>query len=339
MEISHKTTFQDKMKSILLERNWKQKDLARKLEVSEKTISFLLNGKRRPKEILERKIDELYDETGVNPETSNDVINDVQKYQAKREINDLDKILTGPEKEYYDAKCYVLSKEETNNQYIYLFSSLGNEDDGWYKIGGNSLLFYKTLLAPRLGRIATLREDNDKIHQFRSGVVSVRWGNKLMVEAESLGYKTSKIQYGIIVIDLMKEYSESEIKGLKETVKAERAKLRKMITPKNNYPNLMMAMNKLVAVLPSKVKKLDKAYREVLGRELLEPMAELLKIYFRFANGEMERKDAKLEMLERVDDLSAMLYLMDESKMLEITARTRLGENVVNIRNAITENL
>ncbi len=163
--------------------------------------------------------------------------------------------------------------------------------------------------------------------------------NKLMIEAEALGYKASKMQNGVIVINMMKDYSESEIKAMKDTIKGEKAKVKKMITPKNNYPNLMMAINKLVAVLPSKVKKLDRAYREVLGRELLEPMAELLKIYFRFANGEMERRDAKMEMLERVDDLSAMLYLLDESKMLDITARTRLGENIVNIRNAIMENL
>ncbi len=162
MEISHKTSFQDKMKSIMLERKWKQKDLARKLEVSEKTISFLLNGKRKPKEILERTIEELYNETDVNSGAKNEVADEIQNYQTRREINDLDKIMTGPEKEYYDAKCFVLSKEETNNQYIYLFASLGNKDDGWYKIGGNSLLFYKTLLAPRLSRIATLREDNEQ---------------------------------------------------------------------------------------------------------------------------------------------------------------------------------
>lgn len=62
---------------------------------------------------------------------------------------------------------------------------------------------------------------------------------------------------------------------------------------------------------------------------------EILKIYFRMADGRMERRDAKLEMLERVDDISAMIYLMDECRMLNITARTMMGENVVKIRNAI----
>ena len=141
------------------------------------------------------------------------------------------------------------------------------------------------------------------------------------------------------MIDLKKEHSDAEIKTMINVVRAERDRVKKMVRPKANYPEIMMAMNKLIQVLPSKVKKLDRSYREVLGKELLEPMTEMVKIYFRFANGKMEKRDAKLEMLERTDDLMAMIYMMDESGMLDITARTKIGENVVAIRKEIEERL
>ena len=57
------------------------------------------------------------------------------------------------------------------------------------------------------------------------------------------------------------------------------------------------------------------------------------------ANGRMEKRDAKLEMLERADDIAAMIYMMDEAQMLNVTVRTAMGENVVKIRRAIEEAL
>lgn len=48
MKISHKMTITDKLKEILKVKKLRQKDLAGKLNVSEKTMSFWLNGKKLP---------------------------------------------------------------------------------------------------------------------------------------------------------------------------------------------------------------------------------------------------------------------------------------------------
>ena len=44
MKISHKMTITDKLKEILKVKKWRQKDLAGKLNVSEKTMSFWLSS-------------------------------------------------------------------------------------------------------------------------------------------------------------------------------------------------------------------------------------------------------------------------------------------------------
>lgn len=337
MYISHKMTVSDKLREIRQEKRWSQKELAGKLRVSEKTMSFWINGKKQPARANLVEIDKLYHELVDTPRS--EVKEEIQEFQAKMAVDEVEKSLTLSEKTYYEAKCYCLAKEKTNCRYVYLFPSVGKEVDGWYKVGGRSLLFYKNLLAPRLGREAKLRDDHDRIHRFDKGIVSVRWGNKLMAEAVSLGYSAKRIEYDIIMIDLNKDYSEAEIRTMAEAIKRERNKVKKMVKPKANYPSIVVAINKLIQVLPSKVKKLDKSYREVWSAQLLSPLIELTKIYFRFANGRMEQKDAKLEMLSRVDDLGAMIYMMDEAGMLDITARTRLGENVCGIRQEIEENL
>lgn len=339
MIIKHKMTYSDKLRVILDVKKWKQKDLVGKLGASEKTISIWINGKKRPSSQNEKKIDDLYRNITNTFNVDSSFYGVVQDYQSKVEINEEEKVFTDTERNYYDAKSYVKKMEKNNVRYVYLFPSISKVEDAWYKVGGNSLLLYKSVLAPRLSREAKLRDDTDRIHRFNTGIVSVKWGNKLMAEAEELGYKANRIEHGIIVIDLMKDYSETEMHTMRNRIREERGRVKKMVRPKHNYPEIMMAMNDLVRVLPSKIKKLDNSYRGIMSEELLEPMAELLKIYFRFANGRMEKRDAKLEMLERVDDLAAMIYLMDECQMLNITARTALGENVVKIRNTIEKML
>ena len=338
MKITHKMTMADKLREVLWVKKWKQKELAAKLGVSEKTVSFWVNGKKQPTGYRFDEINKMYSDV-TGDEVGKNVSEIIRDYQAGDGLDESEKVFTIDEKIYYEAKCLVLAKEKDNHRYVYLYPSVGGEKDGWYKVGGRSLLFYKNLLASRLGREAKIRDDTDKVHRFYNGIASVRWGDKLMIEAEGLGYKASRIEYDVIVIDLKRDYSDAEIKTMMGVIRAERDRVKKMVRPKANYPEIMMAMNKLIQVLPSKVKKLDKSYREVWGKELLEPMTEMLKIYFRFANGRMEKRDAKLEILERTDDLMAMIYMMDESGMLDITARTRLGENVIAIRKEVEERL
>ena len=338
MKITHRMTASDKLREIIRVKKWKQKELAKQFGVSEKTVSFWINDKKRPSEGHLNEIDKMHDDL-MNHEVPARLRDVVQDYQARDGLDETEKTFTVDEKTYYEGKCYVLAREKDNSRYVYLYPSTSKEADGWYKVGGRSLLFYKNLLAPRLGREAKVRDDTDKVHRFNKGITSVRWGERLMAEAEGLGYRASRTQHGIIVIDLMRDYSEAEIKAMAEVVRLERDKVKKMVKPKANYPNIMVVMNKLIQVLPSKVKKLDASYRGVWGKELLEPMTEMIKIYFRFANGRMEKRDAKIEMLERTDDLMAMIYMMDECGMLDVTARTRLGENVVEIRREIEESL
>ncbi len=339
MKITHKMTIPDRLREILRVTGWKQKELAGKLNVSPKTMSFWVNAKKRPSEQSEARIAALFDEIMNSKGEFSAGQSVVQDYQAREGFDEDDKNFTIAEKTYYEGKCFVLAKEKENRRFVYLYPSVGKNNGEWYKAGGNSMVFYKTFLAPRLGREAKLRDDNDGAHRFNSGIVSVRWGRRLIEEARALGYGAEIIDHGVIVVDLMKDYAKAEIVSLAKAVKAEKHKVKKMVKPVNNHPKLMVAMNELIKVLPSKVKKIDASYREIWGKQLLEPMAELVKIYFRFANGRMEKRDARLEMLERTDDLTAMVYMMDEAGMLNVTARTRLGEDVLNIRKEIEANL
>ena len=112
-------------------------------------------------------------------------------------------------------------------------------------------------------------------------------------------------------------------------------KVKKIIKPVNNYPKIINSINELLRVMPSKIRKLHESYRDIYARGLMEPLLEMVKIYYRMANGRMEKRDAKLELLRRADDVMAMIHMLDEGGLLSITARARMGENIVKIRDAV----
>ena len=221
MKITHKMTMADKLREVLWVKKWKQKELAAKLGVSEKTVSFWVNGKKQPTGYRFDEINKMYSDV-TGDEVGKNVSEIIRDYQAGDGLDESEKVFTIDEKIYYEAKCLVLAKEKDNHRYVYLYPSVGGEKDGWYKVGGRSLLFYKNLLASRLGREAKIRDDTDKVHRFYNGIASVRWGDKLMIEAEGLGYKASRIEYDVIVIDLKRDYSDAEIKTMMGVITAER---------------------------------------------------------------------------------------------------------------------
>ena len=76
---------------------------------------------------------------------------------------------------YYKGKRVAHLLEETNNSKLLLFPSLGGEKREWYKIGGNSLLFYKYRIGPRIGRKVKILRVNNKRERFNHGIASIHW--------------------------------------------------------------------------------------------------------------------------------------------------------------------
>ena len=190
-----------------------------------------------------------------------------------------------------------------------------------------------------MGRDVKTREDTDKLQRFKYGIASGRWGFIFIEDARALGYRVERMEYGMIMVDLGKIYSPKEIREMEKRAKKEREVVKVITNPKYNFPDVEMTINDLARVLPSKIKKLDGAYRQLFGTELFGALIDIQKLYFRMANGHLEKSVDKLRMLEKVDDLIAMIRLIDEGGFLSLTARTRLGENVINIQKEIEKNL
>ncbi|MBR2998462.1 hypothetical protein IKF34_01640 [Candidatus Saccharibacteria bacterium] len=93
-------------------------------------------------------------------------------------------------KQYFKTKQIAKIMEEDNNSKLIIFPSVETkgEKDEWLKIGGNSALFYKYLIAPRLGKKPpTIRPDTDLKHRFKDGIISVHWKNTFLNNLSKIG--------------------------------------------------------------------------------------------------------------------------------------------------------
>lgn len=335
MNIEHEMSYSDKLKEIRKVANTTQKDLAMKLEVSSKTMSFWLNGKDKPSVKHEKKIQELYRKVMDAVKQKTDVEKAVEEYNVRHD-DGAESLKEGlDDANYYKGKTFAISQEKGNTSKVYLYPANGKAEEDWYRACGRSMVFYKILVAPRLGRKAQVMPDPDEEHRIEGGVVAIRNGNKLIDDVKEVGYTAERIELGIIVVDIKKKYTEKEIAQMRAVVNDEINKVKKIIKPVNNYPKIINSINELLRVMPSKIRKLHESYRDIYARGLMEPLLEMVKIYYRMANGRMEKRDAKLELLRRADDVMAMIHMLDEGGLLSITARARMGENIVKIRDAV----
>ncbi len=336
MDVKHEMSYADKLKEIKGITGITQKDLANKIGVSSKTMSFWLNGKDTPSVKHEKIIQDLYLKVLNAIRHKTDTKKALDEYNSKDE-NALSLRKKLSEVEYYEGKSYVISKEKGNNSKIYLYPAKGKIEDDWYRACGRSMVFYKTLVAPRLGRKAQVMSDPDEEHKIGGGIVTIRCGNKLIEDVKKIEYVAERIELGVIVIDIIKEYTEKEIAQMRAVINGELNQVKKIIKPKETFPKIINAINELLRVVPSKIRKLHESYRDIYAKELMEPLAEMVKIYYRMSNGRMEKRDAKLELLKRTDDVVATIHMLDEGGLLSITARARMGENIVKIRGAVEE--
>ena len=259
--------------------------------------------------------------------------------QSGKEMDEGDKLNDERYREYYNGKVIALALEDKNNSRLILYPSLSGAKDEWYKMGGNSALFYKYVVGPRLKKKPVIRMDNDLRHRFKHGIVAVHWGDKFMKDVLTIGLSAKRIDYGIIVVEMGRTYTAKEIEEMRNLEKTEQDKIKKMVMPEKNYPDLYGLIRQLTRLLPPKIKKMDAVYRDVIGREMVEILIRLVEIYFQMANGRMAVDTAREDLLRQADNMTALIVIIDENQLIDLITRTRIGEILVDIKQTIKRRL
>jgi len=337
----------ERVKLILEKVKITQIELAKKIGVSTKTLRSWLTGKSEPRgrnaENIRRVYNELFGKgKNLKKKSKEDTV-----FTKKR----LDEILLGTKaaivepddrreekearKKYYDAKLIALTLEKQNRGRLILFPSVSKVEGEWYKMGGNSALFYLYYVAPRLKKKPKLRQDTDIKYRFKDGIIMVHWGDDFIKRMEKIGFLAKKIDYGLVDVDLKTEFTVAEIKEMRGRAEEDEKRFREMVMPKENFPDVYGLIRKLAQVMLPKVKHLDINYRRVFGDYLVMKIMRLYEDYFRVANGVIKKEEGYRLLLGEAEDLCGLVLLSDEVEWFDITTRTRFGETLADLKVAL----
>lgn len=339
-----------KLKEIIDGTGWSQAKVAAELGVSPKTLNFWLNRKSYPsiryidqignlyRRVIERRdasVDEF--EPATSPDITDKVLQGILLEETEKIKNDKAPEVRKSYKIYYDGKMVAQKLEEDNYSRVIFFPSVTSTyfDPEWYKIGGNSALFYKYYLGPRMGKKPRIMDDTDLRMRFRNGVVMINMQDKYIRDLEGSGCPIEKGEFGLIFVTLDKTFTKKEVEEMIELERIQRNKIQRMIVPKENLPDVYAPIRNLARTLPSKIKKMDGAYRDTFGRTALEAVCEMYRIYFRMGNGRMEKREGLLRLFEELDNVTAMLAVADENRIFNLSTRIRIGENLVDLKSAL----
>lgn len=274
----------------------------------------------------------------VNRKEARKVLNEVGKNHRGRGRTGAEK--KAGYKKYYEYKKKAIELEKRNKQYLILWPASDFNVNGkqFYNMGGNSAIIYVHELAPRIKRRPTLRRDMDTCNdneKFYSGVCSIQSLYKLESALKSININREPAKNGLVFFKLPREYTKDEIKGMLKYEQAKLDNLNKILYSKVLYPDIHRLILDLKKLIPSKVKNMEKTYREVIGMEMIKSLMILVRNYTQMAHGDKDELEAAIEMDRECDMILAEISIFNELQKWDMEVCISMGAKVVGIKQLL----
>lgn len=218
------------------------------------------------------------------------------------------------------TKEYVYDLEKTNRKYIIIYRSGSN----WWKMGGNSALYFAYVLARRLKnyRLPKVRPDTDYYYKFETGTVSLKDVDGLVHRLTTeLGLKLAKETEYIRVLELEYKMTDSELKRLKDAEHKWHEQANQIVVPENIYPELYFQLERAYTDFCHVLAKMTRPDRVTFGDRIEQLGHRALMDYYHLANGELEVM-AGLKSI--IFNLSEMTYALKELAEVGVMERERM---------------
>lgn len=217
--------------------------------------------------------------------------------------------------------------EETNDHHLLLFAST----EGFWKMAGNSVLFYSLKVAERIGRRCKVVPDKDKYSVSEDGIISFRMVDRLAEQLAELDIvpdtelSTPELQY----FKLPRIYTDEQIAKMRDYSKQDLERIQEIIMPQAPMPNLYRAIIEMNRLIYFNTKNMsDRFVRDVIGAPLLAQADAVLRAYLNYANIRVQTTWARHEVQG--------LMAKSESRQLAHVEKAT-GQNLMNLWMAVVD--
>lgn len=262
-----------------------------------------------------------------SPEEQEELLGNSEK--DDREQKEQQKVLR---EKYRKIKRRARELEKGNQSRLILFPSITNGNSSWYKATDFSALYYAYRLADRMGRKAGVYRDSDKFYkaEYVASLVDI---DKFAEQFQKLDGGVYEVtDDGIWIFNLKNPATDDEVGELRRVEQVRRDKMHNILKPKAMDPGahdaILMAFRQ---VLP-RLRKLDKYYGSAIGAQMAEDIVQLMAVYYTFADGVTERKDAGVILVRRINSCMATLAALAEIRVWPYDIAAAIGENLNQVK-------
>ena len=183
-----------------------------------------------------------------------------------------------------NIKKRIMAKEKDNFAKLYVFPS----GKVWYKMGWNSALIYKYILAPRLKIEVHLRPDNDYGYVSDTGIISFQNLQALEARLEKVGARKELEYEGVLIFDLGFKTTAEELESLRKADDLKWAKVGAQLIEKELHPDLWKELRGALELAYHNFKSAPSPVREFIEYDLATTARKMTEGYIDLCNGIIE---------------------------------------------------
>lgn len=208
-----------------------------------------------------------------------------------------------------EVKKKIFELEQKNDRYILIFRST-NE---WWKIGGNSALYYKYIVGPRIKKKINLIKDDDHYSTFRTGVASIRDLESFEYNMMKAGLSRIKGNENAIQYEFEQPIEPSTIQSIKKHLEVRTERVNRLVETTTIVPRLHVKIREMLRDVWYYAKNHQKGLaRGWICNDLLSDARKMKKIYSRLANGLMDVERGLKEIMVLSNDMLSDIAFLEE---------------------------
>ena len=231
-------------------------------------------------------------------------------------------------------KKKVFEFEKRNRSKLILFVSTG----GFWKMGGNSALFFYHVIAPRIKADAKIKPDRDFYSNFPHGVISFKDIDGLERKLKIIDVKLKTRSEDVIIFELNETFSDEEIERLEKIEKVKREKINTILDVKNSKAGLFVELKNFHESVFIIVRKMESGVREIIGKEFYEQVLGIFENYF-FATKDDLWSEYMLKIYQNLPEIKIKLKIMQELNLIDVDKCLALAQRLGNIEKLVLEEL
>ena len=254
------------------------------------------------------------------------------KAQKNQEKKLLQRKQRAEKRAYVLRKEQILEREKDNDSMVMLFRA----DDGWWKICGRSVLYYKKLIAARLEKEIKVWSDRDFGNTSKEGIINIRDLDKFVQEVESLGLKMHPGgNDDFVAVELGSKVSKEDLELMESEERAKWEMAERMLMPVVIWPKLRKELVELTRLCYEITRKFDAVGRIIYGSKVMDLINGSMVVFSQAARGQKDEVEALLEIRENLGRLDGLMVLINELRLLDANKDYQIATKIMETERAV----